>query len=64
VLTCAARSLTDCGGVCADLLNDDYNCGACGQACYPGLCNNGNGTCSICDPNNEPVTYTNCASSP
>ncbi len=55
VLTCAAKGLTDCGGVCVDLLNDDVNCGACGYACYPGLCNNGIGTCSICDPTNEPV---------
>ncbi len=62
VLSCAAKGLTDCGGVCVDLLNDDNNCGACGHACYPGTCNNYNGTCSICDPGNDPVTgRSNCA---
>jgi hypothetical protein len=45
--TCADKGLADCGGVCVDLLTDHNNCGACGHACYPGLCR-GDGTCTIC----------------
>jgi hypothetical protein len=38
---CAA-GLTDCGDVCVDLLNDPFNCGACGNACGIGnVCNFG-----------------------
>jgi hypothetical protein len=34
--------LTDCGGYCADLRNDPYNCGGCGRACSGGeVCDNG-----------------------
>jgi hypothetical protein len=37
--------LTDCSGVCADLLNDPKNCGGCGIACAEGqICFEG--TCS------------------
>jgi hypothetical protein len=32
---------TDCGGYCADLLNDEYNCGACHNLCDSGVCTNG-----------------------
>jgi hypothetical protein len=60
-LDCAARGLTDCGGVCVDLLTDDVNCGACGNRCdqLAGYCL-GDGTCCACcrrpgDPRTEPV---------
>jgi hypothetical protein len=33
---CASQGLTDCGGVCADLGSDLYNCGACGSICPAG----------------------------
>ena len=33
---CAAQGLTNCGGVCANLSADPYNCGACGRACAAG----------------------------
>src|SRR5689334_11674641 len=34
--TCAAQGLTNCGGVCANLAADPYNCGSCGRACGAG----------------------------
>jgi hypothetical protein len=30
---CCGASQTSCGNYCADLANDPYNCGACGNAC-------------------------------
>ncbi len=45
------NGLTDCGGICADLLADDSNCGACGVACQfyerctNGACDNCGGSC-------------------
>ena len=38
--TCADQGLTDCNGVCVDLLTDASNCGACGVVCPqgPGSC--------------------------
>ncbi|MFN8663437.1 MAG: hypothetical protein U0075_16220, partial [Thermomicrobiales bacterium] len=33
---CVDLGLTDCGGVCADLNNDSFNCGACGIVCGEG----------------------------
>jgi hypothetical protein len=43
LLGCAAIGLTDCGGVCADLSSDEFNCGACftacgGLPCLDGVC--------------------------
>lgn len=41
---CVDLGLTDCGGVCADLFNDSFNCGDCGivcgdgTACFEGFC--------------------------
>jgi hypothetical protein len=61
-LPCEARSLTDCGGVCVDLLTDNNNCGACGHACYPGLCGYGNGTCTVCT--DDIVASGFCAANP
>ena len=35
-----------CGGICTDISSDPSNCGACGQACGPGVpCNNGTCGC-------------------
>ena len=42
---CAAAGLTDCGGVCADLSSDPFNCGGCGIACESGVC--GGGFCPV-----------------
>jgi hypothetical protein len=48
-LSCEQMGLTDCGGVCVDLLTDHDNCGACGNSCYPGLCSKAYpGTCTVC----------------
>jgi hypothetical protein len=33
---CAAQGLTNCGGVCANLSADPYNCGTCGRGCAAG----------------------------
>lgn len=44
---CCGAGRTSCGGYCADLDNDPYNCGACGYSCDPpgpyeyGACING-----------------------
>ena len=63
LVSCAALGLADCGdGVCVDLNTDHNNCGACGNACYPGLCNNGNGTCTICTDDVVAAGY--CAANP
>lgn len=67
--------LTDCGGICADLQNDPYNCGACGRTCAEGeVCDNGacvcpsglsdcGGTCVdlASDPNNCGVCGNACS---
>jgi hypothetical protein len=60
-LNCAVLGLTDCGGVCVDLLTDDLNCGSCGNRCdqLAGYCL-GDGTCCACcrrpgDPSTEPL---------
>ncbi|HET6345453.1 MAG TPA: hypothetical protein VFH51_11005, partial [Myxococcota bacterium] len=38
---CAAQGLTDCGGFCADLSIDAFNCGGCGIVCDGGVCEGG-----------------------
>ncbi|MDF3037762.1 MAG: Tryptophan synthase alpha chain [Thermomicrobiales bacterium] len=38
---CAAQGLTDCGGFCADLSSDAFNCGGCGIVCDSGVCEGG-----------------------
>jgi hypothetical protein len=35
-LLCAVQGLADCGGFCADVSADPYNCGACGRVCAAG----------------------------
>ena len=43
-------------GLCANLMEDDANCGACGKACAPGLhCSSGSCRCAgqICAPGDE-----------
>lgn len=41
-LKCAAQGLTACGGVCTNTLNDNTNCGACGNSCpLGGYCEGG-----------------------
>jgi hypothetical protein len=32
---CCGAGQTDCGGYCADLSGDPFNCGGCGRACEP-----------------------------
>jgi hypothetical protein len=53
---------TLCSGfVCTDLNNDDNNCGACGNACAPGLgCRDGE--CSDCRRSGESCTGGDCCS--
>jgi hypothetical protein len=38
---CAAAGLTDCGGLCAAISVDPFNCGGCGIACESGVCQGG-----------------------
>ena len=33
---CAAQGLTDCNGICVDIMTDAANCGACGAVCGTG----------------------------
>ena len=60
---CAAQGLTNCGGVCANLSADPYNCGTCGRGCGAGdAC--ANGACLAPAPSSDQVCaaqgLTNC----
>ncbi len=49
-------TLTNCGGICVDLGNDYYNCGACGVVC--GLDESClGGVCYVVDPSPYPYPY-------
>jgi hypothetical protein len=50
-ITCSGAGQMACNGVCIDTLTDNNNCGACGESCGSGTCQNG--TCC-------PTGQTNC----
>lgn len=61
--TVCDAGLTDCGGVCVDLLTDMANCGACGALCESGLvgvaCIAG-----VCVRTSCPAALTSCGDNP